>query len=112
MPRRGRSSPTRSSGTGRSGPCSGRRTTRVRGGSRRRCWRRPRRRRVRRGVPRRGRKGSVSLVGAGPGDPGLLTLGALLRLREADVVIYDRLVSDDVLSLIPRGVVKVYGGKE
>jgi len=63
-------------------------------------------------VPRRGRKGSVSLVGAGPGDPGLLTLGALLRLREADVVIYDRLVSDDVLSLIPRGVVKVYGGKE
>jgi len=51
------------------------------------------------------------LVGAGPGDPSLLTLGALLRLREADVVIYDRLVSEEVLSMIPRGVSKVYGGK-
>jgi uroporphyrin-III C-methyltransferase len=54
---------------------------------------------------------TVSLVGAGPGDPGLLTLGALFRLREADVVIYDRLVSKEVLSLIPSGVTKVYGGK-
>jgi uroporphyrin-III C-methyltransferase len=64
-------------------------------------------------VPRRGRtRGKVSLVGAGPGDPGLLTLGALLRLREADVVIYDRLVSEEVLSLIPDGVSKVYGGKD
>ncbi len=50
-------------------------------------------------------------MGAGPGDPGLLTLGALLRLREADVVIYDRLVSEGVLSLIPSKVVKIYGGK-
>ncbi len=57
-------------------------------------------------------KGKVSLVGAGPGDPGLLTLAALFRLREADVVIYDRLVGEDVLSMVPRGVVKVYGGKE
>jgi uroporphyrin-III C-methyltransferase len=63
-------------------------------------------------MPRRGDKGTVSLVGAGPGDPGLLTLGALLRLREADVVIYDRLVSEEVLSLIPLGVVKIYGGKD
>jgi len=64
-------------------------------------------------MPRRGRiKGLVSLVGAGPGDPSLLTLGALLRLREADVVVYDRLVSDEVLSLIPRRVRKVYGGKD
>jgi uroporphyrin-III C-methyltransferase len=60
---------------------------------------------------RRG-KGKVSLVGAGPGDPGLLTLTALLRLREADVVIYDRLVGEDVLGMVPGGVVKVYGGKE
>ena len=52
------------------------------------------------------------MVGAGPGDPGLLTLGGLLRLREADVVIYDRLVSDEVLSLIPSDVVKIYGGKD
>lgn len=64
-------------------------------------------------MPRRGRRrGKVSLVGAGPGDPGLLTLGALLRLREADVVIYDRLVSKEVLSLIPHGVSKVYRGKD
>jgi len=57
-------------------------------------------------------RGKVSLVGAGPGDPGLLTLRALLRLNAADVVIYDRLVSKAVLGLIPAGVVRVYGGKE
>jgi uroporphyrin-III C-methyltransferase len=51
-------------------------------------------------------------VGAGPGDPGLLTLKALLRLREADVVIYDRLVSKEVVGLIPPGVVRIYGGKD
>lgn len=56
-------------------------------------------------------KGKVSLVGAGPGDPGLLTLRALLRMKEADLVVYDRLVSKEVLSLIPRGVSKTYGGK-
>src|SRR5467141_1525083 len=62
----------------------------------------------------RGRKGEgrVSLVGAGPGDPRLLTLGALDRLKDADVVIYDRLVSRAVLDMIPRGVAKVYGGKD
>jgi uroporphyrin-III C-methyltransferase len=62
----------------------------------------------------RGRKGKgrVSLVGAGPGDPRLLTLGGLDRLKEADVVIYDRLVSKAVLDMIPRGVAKVYGGKD
>jgi uroporphyrin-III C-methyltransferase len=63
-------------------------------------------------VPGRKGKGRVSLVGAGPGDPSLLTLGGLLRLREADLVIYDRLVGEDILSMIPSGVVKVYGGKE
>lgn len=69
--------------------------------------------RARRNMPRRERrKGKVSLVGAGPGDPGLLTLRALLRLQEADLVIYDRLVSEEVLSMIPRGVSKVYGGKD
>lgn len=63
-------------------------------------------------VSKRKGEGKVSLVGAGPGDPGLLTLAGLLRLREADVVIYDRLVGEDILSMVPQGVVKVYGGKE
>jgi uroporphyrin-III C-methyltransferase len=58
------------------------------------------------------RKGKVSLVGAGPGDPRLLTLGALDRLKDADLVIYDRLVSRAVLDMIPRGVAKIYGGKD
>src|SRR5262245_63191946 len=46
--------------------------------------------------------GLVSLVGAGPGDPGLLTRAALVRLRRADLVLYDALVSDDVLRLARR----------
>jgi len=46
--------------------------------------------------------GFVSLVGAGPGDPGLLTRTALQRLRRADLVLYDALVSDDVLRLARR----------
>ncbi len=60
----------------------------------------------------RGKEGKVSLVGAGPGDPRLLTLGALERLKDADLVIYDRLVSRAVLDMVPRGAVKVYGGKD
>lgn len=58
------------------------------------------------------RKARVSLVGAGPGDPGLLTLDALDRIRHADVVVYDRLVSKGILELVPKGVEKVYGGKD
>ena len=46
-------------------------------------------------------KGKVFLVGAGPGDPELLTIKALRLLREAEVVLYDDLVSPEVLSLIP-----------
>jgi uroporphyrin-III C-methyltransferase/precorrin-2 dehydrogenase/sirohydrochlorin ferrochelatase len=49
-----------------------------------------------------GMTGLVSLVGAGPGDPGLLTRAALARLRRADLVLYDALVSDDVLQLARR----------
>lgn len=56
-------------------------------------------------------EGSVVLVGAGPGDPGLLTLKALRALNEADVILYDRLVSDDVMSLARRDAERVSVGK-
>ena len=55
--------------------------------------------------------GFVSLVGAGPGDPGLLTLKALQCLERADVVFYDNLVSKGVLDLARRDARRVYVGK-
>jgi len=55
--------------------------------------------------------GKVTLVGAGPGDPGLLTLNALKAIESADAVVYDRLVSDAVLALIPRGCPRFFAGK-
>ena len=45
--------------------------------------------------------GSVWLVGAGPGDPGLLTALAIHALSQADVIVYDALVGEEVLSLAP-----------
>ena len=55
--------------------------------------------------------GSVWLVGAGPGDPGLLTLHALNGLRLADSVVYDALVSPDILALARPGATLEYAGK-
>jgi uroporphyrin-III C-methyltransferase/precorrin-2 dehydrogenase/sirohydrochlorin ferrochelatase len=55
--------------------------------------------------------GSVVLVGAGPGDPGLLTLNALRALQDADVILHDRLVSDEVLALARRDARKITVGK-
>lgn len=55
--------------------------------------------------------GFVSLVGAGPGDAGLLTLNGLQEIQQADVVLYDALVSEEILSLIRRDADRIFVGK-
>lgn len=57
------------------------------------------------------KEGHVFLVGAGPGDPDLITMKAYRLLQEAEIVVYDRLVSAAILDLIPRGVTKIDVGK-
>ena len=56
-------------------------------------------------------QGSVALVGAGPGDPGLLTLRALRALNEADVILHDELISPQILDLARRDALQIAVGK-
>jgi uroporphyrin-III C-methyltransferase len=66
-------------------------------------------------IPSAGRylaqRGTVYLVGAGPGDPGMLTVKARDLLESCDVVIYDYLVNPDVLNYVPRNAERIYVGK-
>src|SRR5450755_1073467 len=55
--------------------------------------------------------GTVWLVGAGPGDPGLLTLHAVDALRRAEIIVYDALVSPAVLEFVPDRSVLEFAGK-
>lgn len=63
------------------------------------------------GVFARSRRGKVWLVGAGPGDPELLTVRALRLIESADVLAYDELISPEILALAPKGAERVPVGR-
>ncbi len=58
------------------------------------------------------KRGKVYLIGAGPGDPGLITVKGLGCLRKADVVVYDYLANEEFLNSLPQGVERIYVGKK
>ncbi|MEY8253276.1 MAG: SAM-dependent methyltransferase, partial [Colwellia sp.] len=57
-------------------------------------------------------QGEVALVGSGPGDAELLTIRAMRFIEQAEIAIYDRLVSDEILALLPDNCERFYVGKE
>src|SRR5579862_6253783 len=61
--------------------------------------------------PRRAAPGLVSLVGAGPGDPELITLKGLRCLQQAEVVVYDRLANEALLDHAPASALRIFAGK-
>lgn len=60
----------------------------------------------------RKKKGKVFICGAGPGDPGLATIRAMHLVKTCDVVLYDRLVSRDIIAKIPADAKKIYVGRQ
>jgi len=56
--------------------------------------------------------GKVFIVGAGPGDPKLITLKAVESIKSADIVLYDRLVSKKIVAMIPKRAEKMYVGRD